>query len=89
MDLKNALEKINKAENEKTRLEEQIKMLEQQENDLKEELAEMGIDDIKDIDKEIKTLQDELETAIKQIEGIENGETVDDDDTISLESLGL
>lgn len=93
MNLKSTLKKIEKAGEEKTRLEEQLKMLKEQQSEIETELADLGLSDVNEIDGEIEKMEKKLNGCMKELDDImsesEPDEGDDDSEEISLESLGL
>jgi chromosome segregation ATPase len=73
-------EKLEKARDDKVRCEEQLKVLEQQKNNLLKELKELGVNSFEDIDKEIDKLQKEVDEIMQQVnkldEGYDGGATI-------------
>lgn len=84
MDLKKAKERLDKAEKEKTRLEEQMRFLEERKSEMENELTGMGLT-VESIDDEILKMQKEIEDAMAKLDTLD----VPAEEEVDLESLGL
>lgn len=72
VDLAEAKKTLNKFEKEKTRKEERLENLLKQKKDIEKQLKKIGIDNIDDIPKMEKELEEELASLFKDIKEVED-----------------
>lgn len=71
MDIKVMRQKLEAAKSENIKAVERLKILEPEMESLKAKLKELGVDDPRNVDKVLKSMESELGELMKQIEKIE------------------